>query len=169
LKKCSDKRKKRGKGEITYDPDVFGDSDCDDCVGCGWVAHLDGKEHRCSLCKGTGADETYKLFRSSQLKKIPGRRRLTASYLSDLAGLTRRLADVKLANTKAKDVNIMSPAELVIHQRRLADAMFLAAKDVDSMSISELDTHRRRLKYGRRVPPTLAELTEEIEERQRDN
>merc|ERR1711964_932970 len=87
--------------------------------------------------------------------------------LAGLARVTRRLADVNLANLEAQDMGSMSPAHRVTHLHRLADASFLAAKDVDSMSRSQLDEHRRRLKYGRRVPRALAELMEEIEELRR--
>merc|ERR1711900_68525 len=73
-----------------------------------------------------------------------------SAALAGLARVTRRLADVNLANLEAQDMGSMSPAHRVTHRHRLADASFLAAKDVDSMSRSQLDEHRRRLKYGRR-------------------
>jgi len=72
----------------------------------------------------------------------------------------RRLGDV---NTKG-----MSPSELVLHRRRLADAARMEEKDMDAMSPSQLALHRRRLTHGARVSPVLAALMDEIEQAQRN-
>merc|ERR1711964_141003 len=72
----------------------------------------------------------------------------------------RRLGDV---NTKG-----MSPSELVLHRRRLADAARMEENDVDAMSPSQLALHRRRLTHGARVSPVLAALMDEIEQAQRN-
>merc|ERR1711964_885683 len=72
----------------------------------------------------------------------------------------RRLGDV---NTKG-----MSPSELALHRRRLADAARMEEKDVDAMSPSQLALHRRRLTHGARVSPVLAALMDEIEQAQRN-
>jgi len=86
--------------------------------------------------------------------------------LTDLARLTRRLAEVNLANLEAQDMDAMLPAQRFMHRRNLADATRMAAKDVYSMSSSELAKHRRRLKYGVRVSDVLAALMEEVEDHQ---
>merc|ERR1711964_420803 len=54
-------------------------------------------------------------------------------------------------------------------RRRLADAARMEEKDVDAMSPSELVLHRRRLSGGARVSPVLAVLMEQIEEAQRNH
>merc|ERR1711964_580826 len=56
-----------------------------------------------------------------------------------------------------------------IHRRRLADAACMEEKDMDAMSPSELVLHRRRLSGGARVSPVLAALMEQIEEAQRNH
>jgi len=77
-----------------------------------------------------------------------------------LESKTRRLGEV---NTK-----VMSPSELVLHRRRLADAARMEEKDMDAMSPSQLALHRRRLTHGARVSPVLAALMDEIEQAQRN-
>merc|ERR1711964_621743 len=53
--------------------------------------------------------------------------------------------------------------------RRRADAARMEEKDMDAMSPSELVLHRRRLSGGARVSPVLAALMEQIEEAQRNH
>jgi len=52
-------------------------------------------------------------------------------------------------------------------KRRLVDTARMEAKDVDAMSPSELVLRRRRLAHGVRTPPVLAALMDEIEEAKR--
>merc|ERR1711964_229429 len=53
-------------------------------------------------------------------------------------------------------------AEEVLARRRLVEHARMEAKDVNAMSPSELIMHRRRLAYGTRVFPVLAALMDEI-------
>merc|ERR1711964_648588 len=60
-------------------------------------------------------------------------------------------------------VDDKSPRE----RRRLVGTARMEAKDVDAMSPSELVLRRRRLAHGVRTPPVLAALMDEIEEAKR--
>lgn len=77
----------------------------------------------------------------------------------------RRLAVAasrELTQLKDQEESGMSPAEQVLHRRRLSYAERLEAKDVDSMSTSQLKAHRRRLTHGPGVSPVMASLLEDI-------
>merc|ERR1711964_909531 len=70
-------------------------------------------------------------------------------------------AAADLAKSAANKVNDMWTGKET-EVRRLADHARMEAKDVDSMSPSELVLHRRRLTYGVRVSPVLGALMDEI-------
>jgi len=98
---------------------------------------------------------------------LPLDRRRLESVNDTHRRLARRLAHTALMKVKGLDVSKMTPAERVMHRRNLADATRMAAKDVDSMSAYELTLHRRRLTYGVRVSQVMADLMDEIKEKQR--
>merc|ERR1711964_669021 len=71
----------------------------------------------------------------------------------------RRLMEADIPSS-----SYLHSAEEVLARRHLLDHARMEAKDVDAMSPSELVMHRRRLNYGARVSPILAALMDEIEE-----
>jgi len=100
-------------------------------------------------------------LRKKRVRTCKKNRRVIYSNGHIKTNMNRRLGEV---NTKA-----MSPSELALRRRRLADAARMEEKDMDDMSPSELALHRRRLAHGAHVSPVLAALMDEIEQAQRNN
>merc|ERR1711964_654382 len=99
-------------------------------------------------------------LRKKRVRTCKKNRRVIYSNGHIKTNMNRRLGEV---NTKA-----MSPSELALRRRRLADAARMEEKDMDDMSPSELALHRRRLAHGAHVSPVLAPLMDEIEQAQRN-
>merc|ERR1711964_290699 len=78
-------------------------------------------------------------------------------------GRCRKRAGMRPRAVKRRQPRAVKP------RRRLADAARMEEKDMDAMSPSELVLHRRRLSGGARVSPVLAALMEQIEEAQRNH
>merc|ERR1711964_203123 len=76
----------------------------------------------------------------------------------DLIRVCRR----RLMEEDIPRASYLHSAEEVLARRRLIDHACMEAKDVNAMSPSELIMHRRRLAYGTRVFPVLAALMDEI-------
>merc|ERR1711964_657051 len=112
-----------------------------------WISHKDDGiiKDEAKLFEEITKMSQYKLPHPLKLKR-PGRR---------------------LTETDLPRSSYLHSAEEVLARRRLVDRARMAAKDVDAMSPSELVMHRRRLTYGARVSPVLAALMDEIEEAKR--
>merc|ERR1711964_714554 len=76
----------------------------------------------------------------------------------------RRLMEADMPSS-----SYLHSAEEVLARRHLLDHARMEAKDVDAMSPPELVKHRRLLMYGARVSPVLAALMDEIEEAKRNS
>merc|ERR1711964_167619 len=109
-----------------------------------WISHMDD---------GIIKDEA-KLFEEMSQYRLP--------HPLKLKRPGRRLTETDLPRSSH-----LHSAEEVLARRRLVDHARMAAKDVDAMSPSELVLHRRRLTHGARVSPVLAALMDEIEEAKR--